>query len=118
LRQVYFIQGKTTGNIKIGVANDPEARLRDLQIGSSEDLTLLGCLVGSEDLEAALHSQFNEYHIRGEWFRPGRRLTSFLSGRVAPVYSVSEQLTWKGVQGGSPWQSAFKTYPAPLCEFD
>lgn len=66
---VYFIQAGVEGPIKIGIAGDPDARLRNLQVAHHEELTLLAECPGGTELEADLHERFAEGCIRGEWFR-------------------------------------------------
>lgn len=74
---VYFIQRGKRGPIKIGAtARNPAARLADLQTASPEKLRLLGCVRSSERY---LHELFREHHIAGEWFRPHKRVLSFVA---------------------------------------
>ena len=75
---VYFIQAGHSGPVKIGVAYDPVARLRDLQVASHEELRLVGVMLGTPAVESALHQKFAELHIRGEWFKPGKQLSEFI----------------------------------------
>lgn len=63
---VYFIQG--SGLIKIGVAIDPDGRLRQLQMMSPVPLELLATVKGSYELENQLHKQFDHSRSHGEWF--------------------------------------------------
>lgn len=73
-RYVYFIQAEN-GLIKIGVSNDPAARIRALQTGSPIELTLLGVVPGAgRQTEAQLHEQFAAHRTRGEWFHPAPQL--------------------------------------------
>lgn len=71
---VYFIQaGK--GHIKIGVSKDPEARLRELQVGASgRELVLLATLPFRSreeafEMEKYLHAELAKFRINGEWFK-------------------------------------------------
>ena len=71
MNSVYFIQEgifRGEGPIKIGYSRNVESRLTNLQMGSSKELFLLGTLRGGRELEGKLHSRFNEYRLRGEWF--------------------------------------------------
>lgn len=71
-QSVYFIQaGPSDGPVKIGVARDPWARMREIQTGNAEDLSMLG-VAATDDayaLEATLHRRFQSARVRGEWFR-------------------------------------------------
>lgn len=64
---VYVIQAES-GPIKVGVAKDPEARLRAHQTSNFEELTLLHVLPGSHRQEADLHRRLKGARVRGEWF--------------------------------------------------
>jgi predicted nucleic acid-binding Zn ribbon protein len=65
---VYFIGEEPDGPVKIGVANDPEARVGLLQIGNPRTLTLLAASRGGIRYERELHERFSAWRLRGEWF--------------------------------------------------
>jgi hypothetical protein len=65
--RVYFIEAHD-GAIKVGVARNPMARLRNLQVGQAHALTLLGTIPGDAVDEKRLHHRFSKYHMRGEWY--------------------------------------------------
>lgn len=81
--RVYFIQSGTDGPIKIGKANDPEARLAELQVGSPSALRLIGSIPGGIAEERALHARFSADRVRGEWFSPSAPLLDYLAGVLA-----------------------------------
>lgn len=69
---VYFIQS-TSGFTKIGMSNDADRRVKELQVGSAEPLYLQARIMvkSQEDalrLEAMLHDRYKDYHQNGEWF--------------------------------------------------
>ena len=72
LRQyVYLIKNESSNNIKIGIGQNPEQRLKQLQTGADGDLTLLyKSMVCSNayEIETYLHHTFSDCNIRGEWF--------------------------------------------------
>lgn len=71
MSSVYFIQADRGGPIKIGVAKDVEARLRDLQVGNPFELRVVGQIPNAgQALERRLHSLLERHRIRGEWFWP------------------------------------------------
>lgn len=84
---VYFIQARIgRGPIKIGLAEDPEARLNDLQTANATELALLGVIrcgdkAEARALERCLHGVFHEQRTRrsGEWFHPSSRLYSAIN---------------------------------------
>lgn len=64
---IYFIRaGKT---VKIGVSDNPNLRLRELQTGNPFRLKLLGVMAGEYMVEKELHSLFERFRLEGEWFR-------------------------------------------------
>ena len=68
---VYFIQEEESKNIKIGYSFNIEKRLEELQIANSQKLTIVKyekCIF-PYIREIELHKKYNEYHIRGEWFK-------------------------------------------------
>jgi hypothetical protein len=79
-REIYFVQAVTLGLIKIGVADEACARLRQLAMGSPDRLKVLGthvCEHGGKT-EPALHEKFAEFRAHGEWFRPDERLLEWI----------------------------------------
>lgn len=66
---VYFIEGATSGAIKIGTTKNLHARMSSMQTASVEPLTVLGTVNGGVDLERKLHMEFAGQRVRGEWFR-------------------------------------------------
>ena len=68
---VYVIENMDNGAIKVGVAQDPEKRLAQLQTGNVSEL----CLVyqsyvcsNAFNIESLVHQHFEDKHIRGEWY--------------------------------------------------
>jgi hypothetical protein len=78
-RYVYFIQAGSQGPIKIGVADDVEYRLSELQTGNAETLHIVGCVPGDGRLEKELHRRLASVRIRGEWFRSGSEIEALLA---------------------------------------
>lgn len=64
---IYFI--KTKKAVKIGVSVDPEARLKELQVGNPFPLKIAATLPGHFATEKELHSVFERFRLKGEWFR-------------------------------------------------
>lgn len=64
----YFVVARRLSRVKIGKANDPEQRLRDLQVGSPDELSLVATMPGGLKAEGALHLRFREDRLHGEWF--------------------------------------------------
>lgn len=85
---VYFIESVGSDAVKIGKADDPILRMRDLQIGNPNELRLLGAIVGDLGRENELHrlGRLERRRIRGEWFDAGwaRELILKLGGTFIP----------------------------------
>ena len=78
---VYFIQGEQTKRIKIGKADGVLTRLKGLQCGSPDRLTVLKVLTG-ESNDRAYHNQFRADQVYGEWFSPSDALLAFIDSVV------------------------------------
>lgn len=65
---IYFIEAGKGGPVKIGRANYVATRLRDMQVGNHEQLTVLATFEGVPCNEKGLHELFRDNNIRGEWF--------------------------------------------------
>jgi len=66
---LYFIEDEANGAIKIGVANCPETRMRQLQVGNPNKLFLLKVIDDINPIdELDIHEKYKNYRIRGEWF--------------------------------------------------
>lgn len=118
---VYFIQAGEGGPIKIGWAYNPSARMSELQIGNPVDLRIIGAVYGDGELESELHRKFRRLKLRGEWFRPGRSLMTYIAyknkwvdvvdlvrvelgtGRHAVVDRVSRVIVCIFTDGGDAW---------------
>lgn len=68
-QKVYVIQ-HALGPVKIGIAEEPQKRLSELQISCPYELKIKNTResTDAERVEKALHEYFNRYHLRGEWF--------------------------------------------------
>lgn len=67
---VYVIGSQAGRLVKVGWSRDPTRRLRDLQVGSPVELSLLwtGAPELPQEIETSLHSLFSAYWHHGEWF--------------------------------------------------
>lgn len=57
-------------DVKIGVASDPNARLKELQTGNKKKLVLEYCELKNDPfkVEKHLHRQFSGKRLHGEWY--------------------------------------------------
>ena len=98
--KVYFIQVES-GPVKIGFTRKrPEGRLKELQTGNHQSLTLVLVIPGTQDDELKLHQEFARLEIRSEWYRPEqelldriRLLTTQLSAPTCPLASSAPSLS-------------------------
>ena len=67
---LYLMQAGDSGPVKIGRANDPERRARELQPGCAERINIRAILPTRGAEERALHSRFASLRLVGEWFSP------------------------------------------------
>ena len=67
---VYAIRNKHTGRIKLGISENPERRLKELQIGNDCELELLAYREAANRFkdEKAIHDKHQHLRVRGEWF--------------------------------------------------
>lgn len=65
---VYLLRGNVTGYYKIGVSTKLEERIRQVDNGTSEEISLISSSTGGQDLEAQLHYKYKNKRVKGEWF--------------------------------------------------
>ncbi len=66
---IYFIQSGQRPYVKIGFCgDDARVRMACLQVGSVEQLTLIGTVQGEASDEREWHRKFDYLRVRGEWF--------------------------------------------------
>ena len=78
--RVYFARAGEL--IKIGVANDPARRVKELQTGSGQPIELLGHMAGGPKHERRLHGKFRYIRERGEWFRATPALLRYIAENI------------------------------------
>lgn len=72
-RDLYFIQARVTGAVKIGRSSNVEQRLAQLQTGCPHQLRILLKVPGKGHQERGIHERLASHrirHERGEWFSP------------------------------------------------
>lgn len=68
---VYLIQAKNSNRFKIGMSENPEARLMQIQTMSPLELELIG-YYWSDSMyqeEQKWHTRLQEFRVQGEWFQ-------------------------------------------------
>ena len=83
---IYFIQAGNDGPIKIGKAQSPEARRRELQTGNHEKLNLIKVIPGESEREDSIHNDLrsHQYRPRSEWFSATPEVLAYID-KVARV---------------------------------
>lgn len=66
---VYLIENLNNSTYKIGYSQNPNKRLQSLQTSTCDDLKLIMTISGDIKLEKILHSEFQDLHIKREWFK-------------------------------------------------
>ena len=78
---IYYVQQGTDGPIKIGVSDNPDHRLKLLQVGNPDELRLIGTF-HTEHVhlyEEAMHERLALWCIRGEWFEPAPQVLALIA---------------------------------------
>ena len=93
---VYFISTKRKNVVKIGVATNPDKRLKTFQTANHEELIILRRIrlknrTEAFKVERALHQKFKRYHIRGEWFKLTTTVVKFIENYQINEVSIVEQ---------------------------
>lgn len=82
---IYFIEAIGHDRIKIGKADNPEVRLKQLQTGSHAELRLIGTIAAEAAREQEMHQAFATDRIRGEWFAATPELREYIRNSVTPL---------------------------------
>ena len=85
-KPVYFIMDDEAIAVKIGVADSPQSRLRELQFGNPHKLRL-GKIIenGGYDLEQKLHRLFTDYALGNEWFHLTKEIEGYIEKGRFPI---------------------------------
>lgn len=69
MKSIYLIRGND-GMYKIGIAKNPQKRLKQLQTGNSDELKIVETYQtnNASQLESILHNHYAYGKERGEWF--------------------------------------------------
>lgn len=66
---IYLVLDTKSKKLKIGKSANPKNRLSQLQTANPSELKMLYCIEDVEsNLEQELHSLFEAYNVRREWF--------------------------------------------------
>lgn len=75
---VYYVLDPASAAIKIGLSQNPQRNFHNLQRGNATELEMIGWHKGDTSIETAIHRQFKDDKIRGEWFKDSKELRAFI----------------------------------------
>lgn len=85
-RKIYF--AACNGRIKVGIAQDVIARVRQIGEHLSDPIEIIGVIPGDHKQEKAIHAALRDHRLKGEWFRDcenvRRLLRDFMLGAPTP----------------------------------
>lgn len=89
---VYFVQGKITGNIKIGNTDAERFPKRFNEFQSSDQLVCLNTIAdGDAALERELQDRFAFCHSHGGWFKPAPELLLYIDSLTIGEFAYVDQ---------------------------
>ena len=80
ISEVYIMQDTMTTNIKIGVTTKLYIRKWNLSAGNHKLVVLKRFPGKGYDFEQSLHQRFEDYRIKGEWYRFEGELKAYIEG--------------------------------------
>ena len=94
--QIYFMQAGCGGPVKIGITDNLDARVNQIQNGNPEEVEVVavyevGGRADAMESENMLHEYFKWHRIRGEWFRPSCYLYDWIG--TANKYGIEKSTT-------------------------
>ncbi len=111
---IYFIQAGNDGPIKIGKAQNPEARRRELQTGNHEKLNLIKVITGDSEREDSIHNDLrsHQYRARSEWFSATPEVLAYIDKVARVDYERID-----GVAIAVIWRSDSELFMTDYCPF-
>jgi hypothetical protein len=87
---IYVITEAESGRHKVGISRHPTHRIKQLQTGNPERLTLTHVFPAPEHhaTECKAHALLKQWHIRGEWYEKDADLT-FLYNLHKPLKAIT-----------------------------
>lgn len=79
----YVLQAGDTDRVKIGWANDVEARRIELQTAHWEDLRVIRVIDSDPWVERAMHRRFADQRIKREWFAFHPEMLVYVPEKIA-----------------------------------
>jgi len=108
---VYFMQiGGEGGLVKIGRAQDPWVRVKQLQNGNPFELVLRRVLAGGAHVETWLRDRYRHLIVRGEWHRFDADMLSVEPPPEVPVDVIERRLARQRERARERGRRVSKTY--------
>jgi len=89
---VYIVQCNELNKVKIGRTNNPELRIKSLQVGSPAELHLVATIECDPIRETVLHRAFESVHSHGEWFNTSPEAVIELAKKLTDNRAVTRKL--------------------------
>lgn len=99
-------------SVKIGIADDPHARLIQLQRGNPRLLELVGHFAGTKRLERFIHRKLSPQRIHGEWFRLDARGWDLIDDVLRSLCEMAEDMAWEDAVDDTRWR--FTEWAEPM----
>ena len=107
--EIYLIQSGDF--VKIGKADDPLSRLRDLETSHHSQLVLVGCIDAGASEEKRLHRLYAKRRARGEWFRWCPELEAFAATLIPYAADTSKRKHRSRRRNSRPAAMTFRFSP-------
>lgn len=84
---VYLIEDVENKAYKIGYSANPHLRLSSLRGGTINTLLLINVIDGSTLSEKKIHTKFNKFKIKGEWFQKNEEIKIYFDNQIKSIFS-------------------------------
>lgn len=99
IKGVYFIMGRETRLIKIGVSTNIWSRYQTIKQGTGEEIGMIGYIgvdnmQRAKSLETFLHTFYFSYRRRGEWFELSSQEIKYLLATAGVIMHLCQGYKW------------------------
>ncbi len=94
---VYFMFMQELNAIKIGFTKNIVKRFRELNVAVPGTLSILGLIEGNVRTERQIQKQFENLHIRGEWYVAANNLFAYIEEFAEGLTALEKTLISKQV---------------------
>lgn len=87
---VYFFQIENNGPIKVGISQDPDERLKQIQTANPYKINFLFSFISDYAIENYIKENFKDTLLRGEWYKPSKKLLTLIKNlRIGKALNLS-----------------------------